>query len=83
MNKFKILYLYASVLLLIVFQNIVTGQERQSLSLNDAWILRSLEENEKLPSAFPGDFSNPGTGWYFGSVPKQVQEFILERKGTT
>jgi beta-mannosidase len=80
MNKFNVLYIYASVLLLIVFQNIVTGQERQSLSLNEGWILKSMEENEKLPSSFPKDFKNPGAEWYFGSVPKQVQEFILERK---
>ena len=68
------------MLLLLISYNQLLGQKRQTISLNDEWILRSIDENEKIPFKVPQDFQNPGDGWYSGSVPKQVQEFILERK---
>lgn len=79
MNK-KLLILFSfSMLLLLVLQNQILGQKRQKISLNDEWILRSIGENEKIPGKMPENFRNPGKDWYSGAVPKQVQEFILEK----
>ena len=62
----------------ICFQ--ITAQKRNPVSLNEEWILRSMTDNEVIPLVLPSDFNDPGPGWYHGSVPAQVQEFILAKK---
>jgi len=80
MKKIRIaLYLFALLFLLII-QIRVCAQKRQSFSLNEEWIVKSMERNEKIPEMLPKDFKTPGKGWYSGAVPKQVQEFILEKE---
>ena len=62
----------------LVFSSILANaQVRQQISLNDSWLVRSLEESESLPSTLPESFENPGSDWYAGDMPKQVQEFII------
>lgn len=65
--------------IMIFASAVIFGQERQQIKLNDEWIVRSLEEDEALPESLPGNFKDPGSEWYSGNMPKQVQEFILEK----
>lgn len=67
------------LIFLFIIQDTVYGQKRQSISLNEDWIVKSMEGNEKIPEKLPKDFKTSGNGWYAGAVPKQVQEFILEK----
>lgn len=58
---------------------LANAQVRQQISLNDSWLVKSLEERESIPEDLPDNFKKPGSGWYSGDMPKQVQEFILEK----
>ena len=79
MKEVKVVLGTFFLLFLIIIQEKVCGQKRQSVSLNEEWIVKSLEGNEEIPEKLPKDFKTPGSGWYSGAVPRQVQEFILEK----
>ncbi|MFC2115087.1 glycoside hydrolase family 2 protein [Bacteroidota bacterium] len=67
------------VLFLALISVSTNAQVRQQISLNDDWLVKSLEESESIPADLPGNFKKPGSGWYPGDMPKQVQELILEK----
>ncbi|MEI7422294.1 MAG: glycoside hydrolase family 2 protein [Prolixibacteraceae bacterium] len=79
MNEVKVVLGTFILFFQLFIQDTVSGQKRQNISLNEEWIVKSMEGNEKIPKNLPKDFKAPGNGWYLGSVPKQVQEFILEK----
>lgn len=70
-----------TLLTFLLFSGIsILGQKRQQIILKDNWLVRELKAGEKLPGDLPADFSRPGPEWFNSSMPKQVQELILEKK---
>ena len=70
-----------NLLTILLFSGIsLFAQKRQQIILKDNWVVRELNPGEKLPADFPEDFSRPDPEWYKCSMPKQVQELILEKK---
>jgi len=59
--------------------NSIFAQKRQQIILKDNWHVKEISPVDKLPEQMPADFSKAGLEWYSTSMPKQVQELILEK----
>jgi beta-mannosidase len=73
--------IYSYSLLIILLSsgmNPVSALNRQQVILKDNWLVKEIKTDEKLPVQIPADFSKAGAGWYKTSMPKQVQELVLE-----
>ena len=73
------LFVFSLFITLFLYCIKLPAQERQKILLKEKWIIKYLKPEEKLPLSLPSDFLNPGSGWYSSSMPKQVQEFLLEK----
>ena len=67
------------MILMVLGMNTIFAQKRQQIVLRDNWLVKDIGPDEKLPDQIPADFSKAGLDWYKSSMPRQVQELVLER----